>query len=216
MTCALSWSGGKDSALALDRALRMGLPVRYLFNIYDGRTGRVRFHGVRRQLIAEQARSLDLGLVQRATDPQGFEAAFLSLLDDLAKRGVEQVLFGNIHLEDVRAWYEERTTARGFRHREPLWGEEPGDLVLEFVRRRHRALIVSLNREVGPQDWLGRELSEELVGEIRQHESVDPCGEHGEYHTFVFGGPLFATDLQLSRGPVHEQEGHLLLDLTLR
>ena len=215
MTCALSWSGGKDSTLALDHALRAGLPVRHLFNIYDGRSGRVRFHGVRRELIAAQARSLGLDIVQRATDASGFEAAFLAVLDELAERGVDTVLFGNIHLGDVRAWYEERTTGRGFTHREPLWGEPPEALVREFQQRGHRAVIVSVDLEAGRREWLGRELDEALLAEILHLETVDPCGEHGEYHSFVFGGPLFDPELRVRRGATREEEGHQLLDLTL-
>lgn len=216
MLCALSWSGGKDSALALDRAQGAGIPVRCLFNIYDGRTGRVRFHGVRRELIAAQARAMGLQLIQRATGEERFEATFLSILDELADRSVDAVMFGNIHLADVRGWYEERTRARGFEHREPLWGEQPADLLKEFVVRGHRALVVSVDLEVGQRDWLGRELTGELIDEIRSQGSVDPCGEHGEYHTFVFDGPLLPRALGFKIGALHEEEGHLQLDLTLR
>src|SRR5689334_12491732 len=131
MRHALFWSGGKDSLLALDRAQRTGLAVTHLVNLYDAATGRVRFHGVRRALIAAQAQSLGKQLVQMATDPQSFEPAFLSALDELRRSGVGGVLFGNIHLADVRAWYEQRTTAAGFRHVELLWGEPPLDLVRE-------------------------------------------------------------------------------------
>lgn len=215
MPCALSWSGGKDSALALDRALNEGTPVCCLFNIYDGRTGRVRFHGVRSELIAAQARAMGFDLIQRATGEDGFEPAFLSILDELADRSIDAVMFGNIHLADVRAWYEERTVARGFQHREPLWGGPPADLLDELVRRGHRAVVVSVDSKVGRRDWLGRELNEELIEEIRSHRTVDPCGEHGEYHTFVFAGPLLTSALTLRAGVRHEEEGHLQLDLTL-
>lgn len=213
--CALSWSGGKDSALALDRALSAGLPVHCLFNIYDGRTGRLRFHGVPSELIAAQAQAMGLELIQRASGEDGFEAAFLSILDELAERSVGAVMFGNIHLADVRAWYEERTVARGFDHREPLWGESPADLLEEFVRRGHRAIVVSVDLQAGRRGWLGRELNGEMIEEIRSQDSVDPCGEHGEYHTFVFGGPLLSRALPLKAGAHHEEEGHLQLDLTL-
>ena len=215
MDCALGWSGGKDSALALDRALAAGLRVRFLFNIYDGRTGRLRFHGVRRELIAAQAQGLGLELIQRPTGEDGFEAAFLSILDELADRSVGAVMFGNIHLADVRAWYEERTVARGFEHHEPLWGEPPVDLLAELVRRGHRAVVVSIDLRLGRRGWLGRELNDDLIEEIRSHDSVDPCGERGEYHTFVFAGPLLARPLSLKAAAHHEQEGHLQLDLTL-
>lgn len=96
---ALSWSGGKDSTHALHRALERGLRVSHLFNIFEGSSGRVRFHGVRRELIAAQAEAFGLELVQAATGPEDFEAAFLRVLDRLAELGTEGVVFGNVHLE---------------------------------------------------------------------------------------------------------------------
>src|SRR5689334_20105664 len=109
MTYALFWSGGKDSLLALDRARRAGLSVTHLANIYEGNSGRVRFHGVRAEMIEIQARALGLNLIQSHTHPRAFEPVFLDALEDLKKLGVQGLVFGNIHLADVRAWYEERT-----------------------------------------------------------------------------------------------------------
>ncbi len=129
MTFALSWSGGKDSTLALDRAHRQGLHVQYLFNIYDGASGRVRFHGVRKEMLAAQAESLDLELVQRATAADDFESVFLAVLDELTRRGANAIIFGNIHLTDVPGWYEERTTALERGAAIEMEGHRPLDLV---------------------------------------------------------------------------------------
>lgn len=202
--------------LALDRAQRLGLPVRYLFNIYDGCSGRVRFHGVRRELIAAQADSLGLELIQMPAGPTGFEAAFQAILDELAGCDVRGTLFGNIHLADVRAWYEERTTGAGFEHIEPLWGEPPADLIREFCARGHRALIVSVDIEAADARWLGQEIGDELIAEILANDSVDPCGERGEFHSFAFAGPLFRRPIAAEPGETKELEGHRLLDLRLR
>lgn len=213
-TYALSWSGGKDSALALDRATRQGLIVKYLLNIYEGSTNRVRFHGVRRELMQSQARALGLELVQRATHPDDFEKVFLDALHDLRARGVHGIVFGNIHLADVRAWYEERTSGLGFRHVEPLWGEPPGALVREFVRRGYRARVVSVDLKQGRREWLGREITDALIEEF-ERAGADPCGEKGEYHTFVFDGPLFAHPVEIREVGRLEMEGHALIDLEL-
>jgi diphthine-ammonia ligase len=215
MIHALSWSGGKDSTLALDRAVRDGLDVRYLFNIYEGNSNRVRFHGVRRELIRAQADALGLELLQAHTHPSDFEAAFGSLLDTLRERGVGGVLFGNIHLADIRAWYEERTTARGFAHGEPLWDADPRALLDELIGRGYRAKVVSVNAELGDAGWLGRELDAALAAELEAAHGVDPAGESGEYHTFVFDGPLFRAPVRFRTGGRFEREGHLLLDLDL-
>src|SRR3972149_2694468 len=102
MAYALMSSGGKDSTLALARARRTGLDVRFLANIYDGSGGRVRFHGVRHELIEAQAASLRLECVQASAQPEGVEDVFLRVLDDLKARGCQGMVFGNIHLEAVR------------------------------------------------------------------------------------------------------------------
>lgn len=212
---ALGWSGGKDSTLALDRAVRQGLDVRFLFNIYEGSTGRVRFHGVRRELIAAQAASLGRELVQDHTHPHDFETIFDRTLVGLRARGVGGIIFGNIHLADVRAWYEERVTALELEHLEPLWGEEPDALVAELLERGYRTRIAAVDLERGDRDWPGRELDAALAAEIGGRPDTDPAGEHGEYHTFVFDGPLFEHPLAVSVGEVVEMEGHRLVELEL-
>src|SRR5437763_720008 len=125
MRYALSFSGGKDSMLALDRSIRQGLDIAYLFNIYEGSSGRVRFHGIRAPMIAPQAELLGIPLIQDHTHPEDYEMVLLRVLDRLKEEGVGGIIFGNIHLADIRAWYEEQTTGRGFAHIEPLW-ETPG------------------------------------------------------------------------------------------
>jgi uncharacterized protein (TIGR00290 family) len=213
---ALSWSGGKDSTLALDRALRGGLPVHHLFNLYDADSERVAFHGVRAQLIRRQAERLGLGILQLPVPRGEFERVFLDGLDRLRALGVTGIAFGNIHLADVRAWYEERTRARGFEHVEPLWGEPPHALVAEFLARGYRALLVSVDLARGRREWLGRELTPAFAAEIATVESVDVAGENGEYHTYVFDGPLFGSRIPLRSGDVFEDRGHCLLDVRER
>jgi diphthine-ammonia ligase len=215
MKYALFWSGGKDSLLALDRAGRFGLRVEALVNLYEGNTGRVRFHGVREELIAAQAKALGLELLQAHTHPRTFEEAFLLLLEQLREKGFDGVVFGNIHLTDIRAWYEERTLARGFQHIEPLWGCSPPSLLREFVERGHHARIVSVFLTCGRREWLGRDFSAEFASELERTEGIDVCGERGEYHSLAFGGPLFRKPLELRNQRQFEMENHLILDVEL-
>jgi len=218
MKCALFWSGGKDSLLALDRARRCGLDVRALANIYEGNTGRVRFHGVRKEMIAAQAEALGLELLQDHTHPRNFEQTFQSLLVTLKASGFGGIVFGNIHLADIRAWYEERTRALGFEHVEPLWGCEPASLLREFIARGHLARIVSVNLACGRREWIGRDFSEAFAAELERTPGVDACGERGEYHSFAYGGPLFRKPLALEEQPAPETleiENHLVLDIQL-
>ncbi|GEM_PF-670932 len=213
-TYALFWSGGKDSLLALDRAQRAGLNVTHLVNVYEGNSGRVRFHGVRRALIQAQADELGMKLVQAHTHPENFEGALARAFSALKESGIGGVVFGNIHLADIRAWYEERTAAAGFEHVEPLWGDPPSTLVREFVDRGHRSTIVSVNLGCGQREWLGREFDAGLIRDIESTEA-DPCGERGEYHSFSHGGPLFRAPLAMDVEGKLEIENHLILDFGL-
>ena len=215
MSTALFWSGGKDSLLALDRAQRQGLDVTHLVNLFEGNSQRVRFHGVRKELIEAQARALGKTLLQRFTHPESFEQAFQAAMAELEEAGIDSIAFGNIHLADIRAWYEERVTANGFRHVEPLWGDAPAKLVREFVQRGHRSRIVSVYLTCGRREWLGREFTTELIEELERTPNVDVCGERGEYHSFAFGGPLFRWNLPIRNVGQFEVEQHLILDLAL-
>lgn len=219
---AVAWSGGKDSTLALHRARRQGYRMTHLFTLFDGSTGRVPYHGVRRSLIEAQAEALDLELVTGTTGedlhgegPQGFEAVLLDVLGDLASSGLSGVVFGNIHLQDVRDWYEERVRGRGLDHVEPLWGGDALRLTREFVTLGYRARVASVHLKSGDPAWLGHDLSVPFLQEIAGSRGVDPAGERGEYHTFVWDGPLFHRAVPLRDGELLDIEGHRVLDLRL-
>jgi diphthine-ammonia ligase len=210
--CALSFSGGKDSVLALDRAIRQGLSVDYLVTMYDQASQRVRFHGVPIELLHAQAASLSIPLLAYPNTPSTFETVFVQSLHDLREKGITTMLFGNIHLADVRAWYEERTTATGLQHGEPLWGESPSALVREFLARRYSAVLTCIEEAQADPAWLGAWLSEDLIQAFEQ-AGIDPCGERGEYHTFVTAGPLFTVPLAYTIGERRSQAGFDLLDI---
>lgn len=213
MRYALISSGGKDSTLALDRARREGLDVAVFATLYDAVSERIRFHGVRRELVARQADALGLALVANPTTPEHFDAAFGELLAELRDSGITGVIFGNVHLADVRAWYEERVTAAGLRHVEPLWGAPAVEIAWEVVERGYRAIIVSVNLRERAVDLLGREFDADVVTQLGCTDGLDPCGERGEYHTFVFDGPEFRRPVGFTLGAKSEMEDHRILDL---
>src|SRR5258707_6393996 len=128
---AVMFSGGKDSMLALDRAVRAGAAAPTLLTLYDAASQCVRFHGVPLAVMRAQAKALGLPARHDPTTPATFEAVFLAALAALRDDGVSGGIFGDIHLADVRAWYEERVRAAGLAHVEPLWGEAPGALLRE-------------------------------------------------------------------------------------
>lgn len=207
------WSGGKDSALALDRARRAGLDVQTLVTFYDSATERVRFHATRIELIRIQAaatgvpRLLDLG----TTWPE-METRLVEVLARLRTQGCPGVVLGDIHLADVRAWYEDRVTAAGLEHVEPLWGSPPAALLDEFVRTGGRAVVTCVDLERLDESWLGRVVDPDFARDISVLD-VDPCGENGEYHTFVYTGPVFARPVAWTAGSRRREGRFLQLDL---
>jgi diphthine-ammonia ligase len=180
-----------------------------------GNSGRVRFHGVRKDAIAAQAKALGVDLLQKSTHPETFEQAFRSALEDLQRLGVGGVVFGNIHLADIRAWYEQRTVQMGLQHVEPLWGDSPSALIREFVDRGHHARIVSVLLTCGRREWIGKDFSKDLILELERAGNIDVCGERGEYHSFAWGGPLFQTPLTLHDPSQMEIDDHLILDFSV-
>ena len=206
------WSGGKDSALALVRARERGLEIGCLVNVIDAATRRVRFHATRAELIAAQAEGLGIPLRQLATSWPGFEASFQAALAGLGAAGYAGVVLGDIHLADVRAWYEERVHAAGLEHVEPLWGDAPLALVREDPARGGRAVITCCELAKLEECWLGRVIDAGSVEELAR-ESIDPCGENGEYHSFAFAGPPFAAPVGWVAGPRHLESGFLQLEL---
>lgn len=212
MRIALCWSGGKDSALALHRLRAEGEAVRWLVNLFEESSGRVRFHGVRAELVQAQAEAVGVELVQRPVTSAGFEKAFLEVLRELKGLGCGAVAFGNVHLHDVRAWYEERVRGAGLVHLDPLWGSEPAGLVREFLGLGYGAVVVSVDLARGKAEWVGACLDQALLQAI-QAAGADPCGELGEYHTFTFRGPAFRDPVAFRWGSLLEREGHYFVDL---
>lgn len=206
------WSGGKDSALALVRARERGLEIGCLVNVIDAETRRVRFHATRAELIAAQAEALGIPLRQLATSWPDFEPSFQAALAGLAAEGYAGVILGDIHLADVRAWYEERVHAAGLEHVEPLWGDAPLALVREYTARGGRAVITCCELRKLEERWLGRVIDAGSVEELAR-EPIDPCGEYGEYHSFAFAGPPFTAPVGWVAGPRHLESGFLQLEL---
>jgi uncharacterized protein (TIGR00290 family) len=207
------WSGGKDSALALDRAGRRGLAVTRLLSFYDSTTRRVRFHGTRVEMLEAQAAAVGIGLSAIATTWDEMEANLQRELASLREAGFAGVVFGDIHLADVRAWYEDRVTAAGLEHVEPIWGEPPRLLLDEFIASGGRAVITCVELAKLDKAWLGRITDERFANEIGP-TGADPCGENGEYHSFAFAGPVFKHPLSWMAGERRLNSGFAQLDLT--
>jgi uncharacterized protein (TIGR00290 family) len=204
----LSWSGGKDSSLALD-ALRAGgghEPIVLLTSVTAGYE-RVAIHGVRRELLRAQAGALGLPLHELTLQPdcgnEAYDAALASALKALrAQYGARRIAFGDLFLEDVRRYREESVAALGFEPLFPLWGMETAALARSFVARGFRARLVCVDTTQLDARFAGRAYDAALLDELRAFPTVDPCGENGEFHTFVTAGPGFAAPVACDVGEV--------------
>jgi uncharacterized protein (TIGR00290 family) len=209
---ALMWSGGKDSALALQRATAAGVHVTRLINFHDAATGRVRFHATRVNMIQAQADAAGIELRAIGTSWPEMEARLAAELAALRSDSFAGVVFGDIHLADVRAWYEDRVKAAGLEQVEPIWGEEPIQLVREFVEAGGRAVITCVDLSRLDSAWLGRIIDERFLVEIAATQA-DPCGENGEFHTFAFQAPVFTHPVTWRSGETRSESGFSQLDI---
>lgn len=186
--CA-SFSGGKDSCLALWRAQRAGLEVHSLVNVLEETGERNRSHGVPRSLLQAQADALGCELVAPVTSWQDYEAHFTATLRELQSRGIEIVIFGDIDLQAHREWEEKVCAAAGLTAYLPLW-HEPRDLVAqEVLREGFEAYVVCTDSRSLADAFCGRRYDAQFLKDLPP--GVDACGENGEFHTFVFNGPMF-------------------------
>ncbi len=214
---ALSWSGGKDSALALWVLARdHGVVPRALITTVTDAYQRISMHGVRRSLLARQADAVGVPLVEVeipvACTNEVYERRMEQMLASSLLRGVEAVAFGDLFLEDVRAYREDRMATAGKRACFPLWHRDTTSLAREFIAAGFEAVIVCVDPAKLDRSFAGRRFDEQLLDDLPH--GVDPCGENGEFHTFVYAGPILSAPLAIRIGETVERDGFVFTDLT--
>jgi uncharacterized protein (TIGR00290 family) len=203
----LSWSGGKDSALALaalraDPAYEVVALLTSITNGYE----RVSIHGVRRSLVEAQAAMLGLPLheviLQPSSSNEAYEEAFVQALERVRAEhsDVRLLAFGDLFLRDVRQYRERLVQGAGHQAVFPLWGRDTTTLANEFIAAGFRATLVCVDTQQIPASFAGRAFDAELLADLPA--SADPCGENGEFHTFVWAGPIFAEPIAVRLGEV--------------
>ena len=211
-----NWSGGKDSAMAL-HALRAAGDCRItaLLTTITEEYDRISMHGVRRALLERQAESLGLPLHAVLIPPQcinaTYEARMKEALAQHFTRGVRRVAFGDIFLEDLRVYREKNLALVGMQGMFPIWRRDTRELAREFVRLGFRAIAVCVDPRVLDASFAGRELDASFFADLPA--GVDPCGENGEFHTFVFDGPVFDAPIAFRVGEKVLRDGFCFCDL---
>ncbi len=210
------WSGGKDSCLALhklrrDERYEIAALITTVTEDYD----RISMHGVRRELLERQAAALGLPLeivlIPTGCTNEIYEARMKKVLECYKARGVQMAAFGDIFLEDLRAYRESNLARIGMKARFPIWRQLSESLVREFISLGYRALTVCIDPRFLDESFAGREINEEFLGRIPA--GVDPCGENGEFHSFVFDGPDFKEAVACHTGVVVHRDGFIFCDL---
>lgn len=194
-----SWSGGKDSCFAFYTALAQGIKVSHLVNTVSKQFRRVRFHGVKAEIIQAQADAIGINLIQKKTSGDGYEKEFREAVGALAKDGIAWIVTGDIHLEDSRRWIEKVSADLGLGVLTPLWGRKSEDILKEFIESGFEAMVVSAQADIFDKSWVGRKIDQEFLRDIRAIDGIDACGENGEYHTLVTNGPIFKKRVEIGK-----------------
>ncbi len=212
----VSWSSGKDSAWALETVRRAGAwdVVELLTTVTEG-FDRVSMHGVREEILDLQADRVGLPCVKVRIPPRctnaDYEGAMGEALSLSRGRGVTHVVFGDLFLEDVRRYREERLAGSGIEPVFPLWGRDTGELAAEMIAAGLQAVVVCVDPRALPGSFAGRRFDSQFLQDLPA--SVDPCGEKGEFHTCVTAGPMFQSPVFVRPGEILEREGFLFADL---
>lgn len=212
----LSWSSGKDSAFAL-HVLRQqqGVEIVGLMTTVSEPYARVAMHGVRVELLRAQADAAGLPLwevlLPSPCDNAQYEMRMSAVLARARDEGIGAVAFGDLFLEDIRRYREERMVGTGIEPIFPLWGRPTAALAHEMVALGLRARITCVDPQKLPRSYAGRDFDEALLAALPT--SVDPCGERGEFHTFAYDGPMFRRGVAITTGEVVERDGFVFADL---
>jgi len=211
----LAWSSGKDSAFSLHVLREQGVEVVSLLTTVNEAFDRVAMHAVRVELLRAQAEAVGLPLLEAGIPwpcpNEAYEAAMEGALAAARARGATAVAFGDLFLEDVRRYREERMARSGLRILFPLWGRDTRELAAEMVASGQKAIVTCVDPGALPSSFVGRDFDSTLLRDLPPE--VDRCGERGEFHTFAWDGPAFARPVEVRRGEVVEREGFVFADL---
>jgi uncharacterized protein (TIGR00290 family) len=212
----LSWSSGKDSAWSLHRLRQTpDIEIVGLLTTLNREFDRVAMHAVRRTLVDAQAGATGLPLraipLPWPCSNEQYESIMAEVCHTARAEGVDAIAFGDLFLADIRAYREKQLAGTGLEPLFPLWEIPTGQLAREMIGGGLRARLTCVDPRVLPRDFAGREFDTKLIGDLPP--GVDPCGENGEFHSFVYDGPMFTHPLAIRAGEVVERDGFVFADL---
>lgn len=199
----MNWSGGKDSAFALYHLKNNPeYSIECLLTTVNAEHDRISMHGVRRELLIEQAEKLGIPLkmveIPKEIDMETYDKIMRQALDELKAEGFTHSIFGDIFLEDLKKYREERLAEAGFQGVFPLWKKDTTELINDFIDKGFKTVTSCVSSRLLPNTFAGRIINHDFINNLPA--SVDPCGENGEFHTFVFEGPIFSSPINIEIG----------------
>ncbi len=201
-----SWSGGKDSCLALYYALQNGGEARQLLTMLVNNGERSRSHGLDTKILKKQAKLLKIPLLTINTTWDNYEYNFIEILNEFKNNEITHGVFGDIDLEEHREWIEKVCDKAGIKPHLPLWQMKREKLLTNFIELGFKTKIVAVKEEDLSADYLNKTLNKNILEEFKK-ENIDISGENGEYHTVVYDGPIFEKPLELSAGGQYRKKG---------
>ncbi len=212
----LAWSSGKDSAWAL-HLLRQNPDIEPagLFCTINEVAQRIAMHAVRLELLQQQVLRIGLPLhllpIPSPCSNEQYEAVMGDFVRQARREGIDCLAFGDLFLEDIRRYREEKLAGSGLTPLFPLWGMATDRLAREMIEAGLRARVTCVDPRVLPAEFAGRDFDATFLSDLP--DGVDPCGENGEFHTFVFDGPMFRSPLPIRNGPVVRRDGFVFADV---
>jgi uncharacterized protein (TIGR00290 family) len=209
MKIVASWSGGKDSCFACYKAIQEGHDVSQLL-IMMSDLSKSNFHMIRSDMLDAQSQAIGIPIVKRTTTPDTYEQDFKRALSQMEAKGVEGIVTGDVY--DVAlheaGWLDRICKEVGLTPVRPLWHRDTQQVLSEFISEGFKATVVRVRTDALGIEWLGREINREFFDDLLKLGTVDPCGERGEFHTFVTDGPLFKKRIEILESEKVKLNGH--------
>lgn len=212
----MSWSGGKDSCLALyevqqSHEYQVAALLTTITEDYD----RISMHGVRRELLEKQVTALDLSLqrisITKGATNEEYERKFIDACAGYIDQGIDSIVFGDLFLEDIKRYRDEFLARHDLHGIYPVWQRNTTEFINRFIELGFKAIVTCVDGKVLGPEFAGRIIDESFVSSLPA--TVDPCGENGEFHTFVFDGPNFKQPIPFRKGDIVQRDGFWFCDL---
>ena len=210
-----SWSGGKDSAMAYYRAVKAGGVPKRIWTMFEEDKERSKSHALPIEVVEAQAEKLNVPLMIRGADWNGYQEQFLDAMKECKDAGINHGVFGDIDLVDHLEWVQKTCAEEGIEAVHPLWMEPRRKILEEFIEAGFEAYVVVVNTKMMPADFNGRKFTIELMDEL-DALGIDSCGESGEFHTVVVDGPIFSKRVPIVFKGEHKRDGYIFIDVELK